>query len=196
MLKIRLTRRGKRNKAFFRLVVAEHTSPIKGKFIEALGFLNPHTKENSLKSERIKYWMERGAQCSDSAHNMLVKAGILKGPKRAVKMKPSSAKASEDEKKDSAEEKKEETPKKEEIEVPEKKEKVKEEVKIEEKVVPEKVEKAEEPKKEAPKPARIAAPADNEVATSGTQSVAGGDEKVAPKEAEQAAAGEEKKPVE
>ncbi|MDP1845443.1 MAG: 30S ribosomal protein S16 [Candidatus Moranbacteria bacterium] len=87
MLKIRLTRRGKKNKAFFRLVVAEHTSPIKGKFIEALGFLNPHTKENSLKSERVKFWMEKGAQCSDSAHNMLVKAGMLKGPKRAVKMK-------------------------------------------------------------------------------------------------------------
>jgi small subunit ribosomal protein S16 len=87
MLKIRLTRRGKKNKAFFRLVVAEHTSPIKGKFIEALGFLNPHTKENSLKSERVKFWIEKGAQCSDSAHNMLVKAGILKGPKRAVKMK-------------------------------------------------------------------------------------------------------------
>ena len=113
MLKIRLTRRGKKNKAFFRLVVAEQTSPIKGKFIEALGFLNPHTKEKNLKSERIKYWMEKGAQCSDSAHNMLVKEGIVKGPKRAVKMKPSSAKASEGEKKDSMEEKKVGTPKEE-----------------------------------------------------------------------------------
>jgi len=133
MLKIRLTRRGKKNKAFFRLVVAEHASPIKGKFIEALGFLNPHTKEKSLKNERIKYWMEKGAQCSDSAHNMLVKEGILKGPKRAVKMKKK-------------EEVKEEV-KSEEKAAPEKKE----EAKTEEKSVPEKEEKAEEPKTETPK---------------------------------------------
>ena len=87
MLKIRLTRRGKRNKAFFRLVVAEHTSPIKGRFLEALGFLNPHTKEKNLKADRIKYWIDKGAQCSDTAHNLLVKEGIVKGSKRAVKMK-------------------------------------------------------------------------------------------------------------
>ena len=50
MLKIRLTRRGKKNKAFFRIVVAEHTSPIKGRFLEVLGFLNPHTKEKEFQS--------------------------------------------------------------------------------------------------------------------------------------------------
>ncbi|HBB37506.1 MAG: 30S ribosomal protein S16 [Candidatus Moranbacteria bacterium GW2011_GWC1_45_18] len=87
MLKIRLTRRGKKNKAFFRLVVAEHTSPIKGRFLEALGFLNPHTKEKNLKADRIKSWIGKGAQCSDTAHNLLVKEGILRGPKRTVKMK-------------------------------------------------------------------------------------------------------------
>src|SRR3989339_1360568 len=87
MLKIRLTRRGKKNKAFFRLVVAEHTSPIKGRFLEALGFLNPNTKEKNLKADRIKSWIGKGAQCSDTAHNLLVKEGILRGPKRTVKMK-------------------------------------------------------------------------------------------------------------
>lgn len=87
MLKIRLTRRGKKNKAFFRLVVAEHSSPIKGRFVESLGFLNPHTKEKKFEEERIKYWIGKGAQCSDSVHNMLVSAGIAKGSKRAIKMK-------------------------------------------------------------------------------------------------------------
>lgn len=91
MLKIRLTRRGKKNKAFFRLVVAEHTAPIKGKFIEVLGFLNPHTKEKNFKTDRIKYWIEKGAQCSDSVHNLLVANGIVKGPKRAVKLKKKPA---------------------------------------------------------------------------------------------------------
>ncbi|MFH0929825.1 MAG: 30S ribosomal protein S16 [Candidatus Moraniibacteriota bacterium] len=54
MLKIRLTRRGKKNSAFFRVVVAEHTSPIKGKFLENLGFLNPHTKEKKIQSRPDK----------------------------------------------------------------------------------------------------------------------------------------------
>jgi small subunit ribosomal protein S16 len=99
MLKIRLTRRGKKNSAFFRLVVAEHTAPIKGKFIEVLGFINPKTKEKGFKEDRVKYWIQKGAQCSDSAHNLLVKAGIIKGPKRAIKIKkkpvePASAEAS------------------------------------------------------------------------------------------------------
>jgi small subunit ribosomal protein S16 len=87
MLKIRLTRKGKKNKAFFRLVVAEHTSPIKGKFIEVLGFLNPHTKEKSIKADRVKHWLASGARCSDTAHNLLVSEGILNESKRAVKIK-------------------------------------------------------------------------------------------------------------
>jgi len=99
MLKIRLTRLGKKNNAFFRLVVAEHTAPIKGRFIEAVGFINPHAKEKKLEKERILHWIEKGAKCSDTAHNLLVREGILKGPKKAVKMKKK------------AEEKKEESPK-------------------------------------------------------------------------------------
>ena len=87
MLKIRLTRRGKKNSAFFRVVVAEHTSPIKGKFLENLGFFNPHTKEKEFKADRIKYWIEKGAQCSDTVHNLLVSNGVVSGPKRAVKIK-------------------------------------------------------------------------------------------------------------
>lgn len=67
--------------------MAEHTAPIKGKFIEVLGFLNPHTKEKNLKEDRIKYWIEKGAQCSDTVHNLLVANGVIKGPKRAIKLK-------------------------------------------------------------------------------------------------------------
>jgi len=91
MLKIRLTRRGKRNRAFFRIVVTESSWPVKGRFLESLGFFNPHTKEKNLKSDRIKYWIEKGAQCSDTVHNLLVKEGIIKGPKRAVKMRAKAA---------------------------------------------------------------------------------------------------------
>jgi small subunit ribosomal protein S16 len=87
MLKIRLTRRGKKNSAFFRIVVAEHAAPIKGGFLEVLGFLNPHTKEKGFKSDRIEYWIGKGAQCSDTVYNLLVSSEVIKGPKRAVKLK-------------------------------------------------------------------------------------------------------------
>src|SRR4030042_4809870 len=108
MLKIRLTRRGKKNKAFYRIVVAEHTAPIKGRFLEALGYFNPHSKEKSIKADRVKYWLEKGAQCSDTAHNLLVREGIIKGPKRAIKLKKKEEKAEEvtEEKKEKAGEEK------------------------------------------------------------------------------------------
>ncbi len=105
MLIIRLTRRGKRNKAFFRVVVAEHTAPIKGRFLESLGFFNPHTKERKFSSERIKHWLKKGAQCSDTAHNLFVAEGIIEEPKRPVKIRK---KSKEDEKEDAPEKKKKE----------------------------------------------------------------------------------------
>jgi len=81
MLKIRLTRRGKRNRPFFRIVVAEASAPIKGRFIEILGFLDPIKKKIGLKKERIKYWLEKGAKPSDTVHNLLVSEAVIKAPK-------------------------------------------------------------------------------------------------------------------
>lgn len=88
MLKIRLTRTGKRNISQFRIVVAESARPVKGKFIEVLGSYNPHSKEKLLKRERIKYWISKGAKPSVTAHNMLVASGIIKGEKIKIKTKP------------------------------------------------------------------------------------------------------------
>lgn len=81
MLRIRLTRRGKRNRPFFRIVVAEARAPIKGRFIEVLGGLDPLGKKVSLKEERIKYWLSCGAKPSDTVHNLLVGHKIIAGPK-------------------------------------------------------------------------------------------------------------------
>ncbi len=81
MLKIRLTRRGKKNRAFFRIVVAEAAALIKGRFIEIVGFLDPVEKKASLKEERIKYWLGHGAKPSDTVHNLLVEHKIIVGPK-------------------------------------------------------------------------------------------------------------------
>jgi len=87
MLAIRFNRTGKRNKAQFRIVVQEHTIAPGGRHVEVLGSYDPHLKKAVFKAERIKYWMEKGAQVSDSVWNLLIKNKIIEGAKRAVKMK-------------------------------------------------------------------------------------------------------------
>ena len=62
MLMIRLQRIGKKNQAFFRVVLQEKSWKTQGKAKELLGFYNPHTKEKNFQDERIKFWFSRGAQ--------------------------------------------------------------------------------------------------------------------------------------
>ena len=79
MLKIRLTRTGKTHNPSYRIVVAEHSAPIQGKFIEILGYYLPtrHPKVLEVNKERTDYWMSKGAQPTDTVHNLLVDKGIL-----------------------------------------------------------------------------------------------------------------------
>lgn len=79
MLKIRLSRVGKRNTPMFRLVVAEKTRAVKREFIEVLGSYNPSDKANGLavNKDRILYWISQGAQPSDTARNLLCRAEVL-----------------------------------------------------------------------------------------------------------------------
>jgi small subunit ribosomal protein S16 len=59
-----------------------------GGFLEILGSYNPKQKTTQLKSERIKYWISKGAKASDSVHNILVKKGVVPGPKVKILTKP------------------------------------------------------------------------------------------------------------
>lgn len=86
MLVIRFSRTGKKNHAQYRVVLADKTSPVKGRFVELLGSYDPHLKKASLKVERIKYWIGQGATASPSAHNLFVSQGIVEGAKQAIKM--------------------------------------------------------------------------------------------------------------
>ena len=81
MLTIRLQRVGKKNQPAFRLILTEKKNPVKGKFQEILGSYNPRLKTKSLKGERIKYWLSKGAQLSATAHNLLVNEGIITAKK-------------------------------------------------------------------------------------------------------------------
>jgi small subunit ribosomal protein S16 len=84
MLKIRLQRTGKRGQAYFRLVVTEHTTKPKGKYLEFLGSYDPHKNEISVKADRVKYWLSVGAKLSETANNLLVGKGIIEGKKVKV----------------------------------------------------------------------------------------------------------------
>ena len=95
MLRIRFFRVGKKNQPSFKIVVTDRRNPPRGgRFLEELGFYNPLTKEKILRKERIKFWLERGAQPSETVHNLLVQEGIVKGKKIPVhkKAKPKEEK--------------------------------------------------------------------------------------------------------
>lgn len=76
MLKIRLARHGAKNKPFYRLVLAEASSPRDGKFIETLGTFNPlilkeRTERTKINYERILHWIARGAKPTERVSHLL-----------------------------------------------------------------------------------------------------------------------------
>lgn len=79
MLKIRLQRRGKRGDAHYRVVVIQSHRPRDSKFIEDLGYYNPHKKPSKLDIdlELTESWLEKGAQPTDTVAQFLHKEGLL-----------------------------------------------------------------------------------------------------------------------
>ncbi|NTW27441.1 MAG: 30S ribosomal protein S16 [Candidatus Moranbacteria bacterium] len=86
MLTIRFSRVGRKNRAQFRVVLQQHTAAPTGRHVAVLGSYDPHQKVAVLKADKIKEWIAKGAQVSDSAYNLFVKEGVIEGKKRAVKM--------------------------------------------------------------------------------------------------------------
>ncbi|MBO4341232.1 MAG: 30S ribosomal protein S16 [Bacteroidales bacterium] len=78
-VKIRLQRHGKKNFAFFHIVVADSRSPRDGKFIEQLGSYNPNTNPATivLDAERALAWLKVGAQPTLVTRRILSYEGVL-----------------------------------------------------------------------------------------------------------------------
>ena len=76
MLRIRLTRMGAKKKPFYRVVVMERRQARDGKFVEIVGHYNPTTEPPliELKMDRVRHWLARGAQPSDTVNSLLKKA--------------------------------------------------------------------------------------------------------------------------
>jgi len=70
---------GRRNRPFYRVVVADGRSPRDGKFIELIGHYNPLTDPEtiSIDEEKALKWLRSGAQPSDTVRSLLSKLGIM-----------------------------------------------------------------------------------------------------------------------
>ncbi|MBI5731992.1 MAG: 30S ribosomal protein S16 [Candidatus Magasanikbacteria bacterium] len=81
MLMIRLARVGKTKQPAFRLIVSEKSKDNLGSYLENLGNYNARKKQAEWKIDRIKYWLEKGAQMSATVRNLLVEQKIIAGEK-------------------------------------------------------------------------------------------------------------------
>ena len=146
MLKIRLSMGGAKKRPVYKIVVADSRFPRDGRFIEKIGLFNPllpkDRKERiKIETERVKYWISKGAKPTMRVSRILGEAKVMPMPKAGNN--PQKAIPKKDRKKDGKEapkqEAKKEEPKKEEPKKEAKKESPKQEAK------------KEEPKKETPK---------------------------------------------
>ncbi len=73
MLSIRLTRMGAKKKPFYRIVVTEKRSKRDGRFVESVGYYDPCRNPADVKIdyERVNYWIERGAQPSETVRSLI-----------------------------------------------------------------------------------------------------------------------------
>ena len=93
-MKIRLARGGSKKRPFYRIVAADSRMPRDGRFIEKLGTYNPLLAKDSeervkMDMDRVKHWMDQGAQPTDRVSRMLEAAGVIakkerNNPKKAV----------------------------------------------------------------------------------------------------------------
>ncbi|MDR3129310.1 MAG: 30S ribosomal protein S16 [Tannerellaceae bacterium] len=76
--RIRLQRHGRKDYAFYHIVVADNRAPRDGKFIERIGSYNPNTNPATvdLKFDRALYWLQVGAQPTDTMRNILSREGV------------------------------------------------------------------------------------------------------------------------
>lgn len=93
MLKIRLSRGGRKKVPFFRILATNSTSPRDSKFLEKLGTFNPllgdsDEKRVIINKERVEYWLSVGAQPSEKVAKFLISLGVKGAEKYKATFKP------------------------------------------------------------------------------------------------------------
>lgn len=97
-LKIRLARGGSHKRPFYKIVVAENSSPRDGKFVERIGFYNPLLPKDKeqrlvLKTERVEHWLKIGAKPTDRVARLLSANNIIPPVQRFAQTKKNQPKA-------------------------------------------------------------------------------------------------------
>lgn len=98
MVVLRLSRVGKKNHPTFRIIASDKRKDPVGTYLELLGNYDPHATPTKIEvnAERVQYWLSKGAQPSDSVHNLLVEKGLIKADKRVIAKAPAKAEAAAD----------------------------------------------------------------------------------------------------
>lgn len=78
MVKIRLTRLGAHKRPYYRIVAADNRSRRDGPFIEILGTYDPMKDPSEIKldQEKVKHWLQQGAQPTDKVKKLIRMAGL------------------------------------------------------------------------------------------------------------------------
>jgi small subunit ribosomal protein S16 len=93
MLKIRLSRGGRKNLPFYRILVTNITSPRDSKFLEKLGTYNPLSAKDkedriTINKERAEHWLSVGAKPTEKVAKFLVALGVKGAEKHKPNFKP------------------------------------------------------------------------------------------------------------
>jgi len=77
-MKLRLTRMGSKKRPFYRIVAMDSKTRRDGRALEYLGYYNPMVDPAEIKvdSEKVRFWLERGAKPSDTVRALLQKADV------------------------------------------------------------------------------------------------------------------------
>ena len=100
-MKIRLARGGSKKRPFYRIVAADSRMPRDGRFIEKLGTYNPLLPKDSedrvkIDLEKVKAWLDKGAQPTDRVSRFLEAAGVIEKKERANLKKGTPGKAAQE----------------------------------------------------------------------------------------------------
>ena len=100
-MKIRLARGGSKKRPFYSIVAADSRMPRDGRFIEKLGTYNPLLPKDSedrikMDVERVKHWLDHGAQPTDRVSRFLEAAGVVEKKERNNPKKGTPGKAAQD----------------------------------------------------------------------------------------------------
>ena len=93
MLKIRLSRGGRKNLPFYRILVTNVTSPRDSKFLEKIGTYNPLSAKDkedrvTINKERAEHWLSVGAKPTEKIAKFLVALGVQGSEKHKPNFKP------------------------------------------------------------------------------------------------------------